>query len=169
MEVLIPTSSQCSSLLLLLLHLTAVTATIFGAPVWANLSELRSYRVVVTEKFLREGQRLSNIRPDSLCWAEPGDLPDRPGGVLHHPREMREEGEHHLQTEGLAGDGRPGPVRLLHLCSVQTQHWLHGTEPGHNNNNNNLITITIFLSTDVCRLQVFSARRPSLLAILRRF
>ena len=31
-------------------------------------------------------------------------------GVLHHPGEVREEGQHHVQAEGAAGDGGPGTV-----------------------------------------------------------
>ena len=81
-----------------------------------------SESVVITEKFLRERQRLPNVWTDPVHWAQPGDLSDREGEVLHHPGEMCPEGQHRLQAEGVAGDGGPGPVRLLHLCSVQAQH-----------------------------------------------
>merc|ERR1712183_1118026 len=63
-----------------------------------------------SEKLLRSGQRLPNIWPDTMYWAQSGHLSDRPGPVLHHPGQMCPQGQHHLQAEGAAGDGRPIPV-----------------------------------------------------------
>ena len=74
------------------------------------MGQRESDGVVITEKFLRERQRLSDVWKDPVYWAQPWHLSDREGPVLHHPGEMCQEGQHHLQVKGVAGDGGPGTV-----------------------------------------------------------